>query len=104
MFDNSIIKKTRQMWKLKLGFSLTLLGAVALFGGIGILNKPPTAMNAILIIGGLVVGLSSFIFLIVAIRCPHCRAPWFWQGISGHSSSNWLAWLISRAECPKCKK
>ena len=103
MFDNSIVKKTRQMWKLNLSFILLLLGSASVFWGIRTAETKTNYLTVILIIGGLIISLSSLIFVIVSVRCPNCKAPWFWQGISGQSPSNWLIWLLARTECPKCK-
>ena len=103
MFDNSIVKKTGQMWKLKLAFLLLLIGGASLFYGLRIMTTKPDALVASLIFGGIVVGIASLIFGCLSVRCPNCKAPWLWQGISGQSSGNWLIWLMSRAECPKCK-
>lgn len=103
MFDNSIIKKTGQMWKLYLSFILLLLGVASLFIGIKIAEIKSHSLAAFLVLGGLIVGLSSLIFGIVSVRCPNCKAPWLWQGMSGQSPGNWLIWLMSRTACPKCK-
>jgi len=104
MFDNSIIKKTGQMWKLNLAFMLTILGAASLFYGINIADAQPDSLAVSLVLCGIIVALASLIFGIVSIRCPNCKTPWLWQGISGKSSNQWLIWLLSRTECPKCKK
>jgi len=103
MFDNSIVKRTGQMWKLYLSFILLLLGSASIFGSIISAKTTSYSLMAILIFGGLIVSLSSLIFVIVSVRCPNCKAPWFWQGISGKSPGSWLLWLMSQTECPKCK-
>lgn len=104
MFDNSIIKKSGQMWKLQLSFILIVIGGISLLFGIKMTNTQPDSISISLVFGGIIVSLASLIFGIVSVRCPICKAPWLWLGISGKSSGEWLSWLLSRTECPKCNK
>ncbi len=54
-------------------------------------------------LSGMGIGIVSFIFGCVFIRCPNCKAPWLWLGVSGKNTSEWLHWLLTHSECPKCK-
>ena len=103
MFDNSIITKTKQMWKLKLTFLLAIVGGLALFYGIYMINKdgkPDVVVPFML--GGIVLALGSLVFGSLSVRCPKCKTRWLWEAISKKSSNNWLAWLMAQPVCPSC--
>jgi len=100
MFDESIIKKTKQWWKASLAFWGIILSAAMIFIGLTNLENKEHFISLVLI--GIFIGVLSFIFGCTAIRCPKCNAPWVWLGVSGKSSNEWLHWMLSRSECPKC--
>jgi hypothetical protein len=101
MFENSVIRKTGQLWKMYVFFCGAVIGGLIMFYGLANLenNKIGLAFS----LAGMGAGIISFVFGCVSIRCPKCKAPWLWQGVSGKSSKGWLHWLLSRSECPKCK-
>lgn len=100
MFNESIIKKTKQWWKACLAFWGIILGSTMMFIGLANLENKELFIRLVPI--GIIVGVLSFIFACSAIRCPKCNATWVWLGVSGKSSSEWLHWLLSRSKCPKC--
>jgi hypothetical protein len=102
MFNISIIKKTGQIWKLNVTFLSLMSGSGLLFYGVHIMDTKPYASVAPLVVGGLIIDLASVIFGCLSVRCPHCKARWLWQAVSSQSPGNWLSWLMSRTECPKC--
>lgn len=101
MFDHSIIKKSKQMWKLKLTFLLTIIGGLAFFYGMQMINKDVQPKIVVpFMLGGFVLVLGSFIFASLSVRCPVCKNRWLWESISKKSSNDWLAWLLSYSMCP----
>ena len=72
--------------------------AAAVFGGVKGL-MPPT-MTLALLIPGLVLGIGSFVYQCVSIRCPSCGLRWFW-----HEANHGLAAdarLAHLSACPRC--
>ena len=101
MFEDSVIRKTGQLWKMYLFFWGVVIGGLVMFYGLA--NLGNAEIGFALSLSGMGVGIFSFIFGCVSIRCPKCNARWLWQGVSGKSSKEWLHWLLSHSECPKCK-
>ena len=94
--SSSIVVKTRQAWKLYLGSVLTIICGIAMFKGF------QGAGNPILAVGGMVVGLATFVGTWFTIRCPNCRAPWVWMAVSAKKHNQWAEWLYALKACPKC--
>ena len=100
MFNESIIKKTGQWWKLGLSFFGELLGVVIMFFGLSNLEK--NNLFFILALIGITIGLASFIFFCISIKCPNCKEKWAWLAVSKKNPNKWLNWLITQSKCPKC--
>ena len=101
MFNDSIIKTTGQWWKAVIAFWGITLGGTIMF--IGLANLESRALAMSLVLAGIFIGMISFIFGCVSIRCPRCNAPWVWQGVSEKSHTEWLQWLLNQPKCPKCE-
>jgi hypothetical protein len=103
MFDNSVIKRTGQWWKLVVAFCTMLLGGAAIviaFSTLG--NKKTPEGFSLLMLTGVVVGLFGG-FLGVLVRCPNCHTHWVWSALKGQNAGGWLAWLLSQRNCPACQ-
>lgn len=100
MYEESIIRKTGQRWKLGMAFGGLLIGGVIMFSGLSLLASNQAAVFAVL--GGIGFGVAGFVYGCTAIRCPNCGARWVWLGVSGKSSGQWLNWLLNQSSCPKC--
>ena len=72
-----------------------------MFGGLSMLTTEKTAI--LVVLTGVFLGLSGFVYGCSAIRCPDCGARWLWLGVSGKSAGHWLPWLLNQSNCPKCK-
>ena len=79
MFDNSVIRKTGQWWKLQVFFFGLLGGGVCMAVGVSLMSDHPEVAGALLGGGVLLVGISS-VFGLRAIRCPDCGARWLHAG------------------------
>ena len=100
MFNNSIIKKTGQWWKTNLSFGGTVLGGIVMFYGLANLEK--SNFSVVLALVGIAIGLASFIFACMSIKCPNCNEKLAWYAVSKKSPNKWLNWLITQPKCPKC--
>lgn len=104
MFDNSILKKTKQMWKLNLTLALATISSLVLMYVINHMTEFNAEIGLTLVGITTTTPMLGLVFASLSIRCPSCKAKWFWMGISGQSSNAWLKWLLTRTECPKCSK
>src|SRR5260221_5658223 len=78
-----------QRWKLYVGvFGLAMAGIALLFD-VALANAFSTSRYAPILFGALV-GALSFLWLAVAIRCPHCGLQVFFA--LGIAEMGWLAW------------
>lgn len=102
MYNESIIKKTGQWWKANIFFWGAVVGGTIMF--IGLANLESRALGFSLVLSGIFIGLGTFIYGCVSIRCPNCKSPWVWQGVSGKSHNEWVHWLLKQSKCPNCNK
>ncbi len=49
------------------------------------------------VIAAVSIGVPAF-----SLRCPKCRARWFWLAISQKHAEGWYKWLTTRLTCPVC--
>ena len=101
---SSIIKKSGQSWKMRVSFAGIIISGALMFGGsfIGGTNTQFDFYSLIPI--GALIGMLSFLFAILAIRCPNCKDKWFWRAVSKKDKNNWLIWLENQSNCPECNK
>jgi hypothetical protein len=101
MFEQSLIRASGQWWKALTGFwGVVGSGAIIFIGKA--LMKTSLNVGVLLVLAGVLLGAASFIFGVVSIRCPGCRARWFWIAVSTQPHSDWLAWLLTSRECSRC--
>ncbi len=97
-----ILKKTAQLWKLHLliiGFALA--SVFMIYGFLNIKNLTSETFFYY-VIGGVCLGSCSFLFGVIAIKCPYCSDKWFWSALKDKKSYEWLIFLYSLDSCPKC--
>ena len=102
MFDSSVIRQTKQGWKLIASFGGLCLGAGSLFVAEHFVKRSNAKVWALMMLASIAVSLGSFCFACFTIRCPACKSRWFWDGVRGQSARSWLFWLMSQRTCPKC--
>lgn len=88
MFQDSVIRKSGQWWKIHVSFWGEVIGVLVMFYGLANLENKETAL--VFSLSGMGIGIFSIIYGWVSIRCPKCKAPWLWLGVSGKSSNEWL--------------
>ncbi len=98
----SWIVATGQAWKLYVavaGFTGSLgcftLGLFSLAAGSG--------RSVAWIVCGLFLGAATFVWFVVALRCPHCRAKLVWTMVATRPHSTWVIDLAALEECPVCR-
>lgn len=98
MGSSSIIKRTGQLWKVRLSLCCGLAGiGIMLVGGL-IFTFP------LLLLVGIHLVLGSIVFASVTIRCPVCRASWLWDWTSRTERERLgpVSSLMKLSECPRC--
>ncbi len=91
MLDNSVVKKSGQLWKLIIAVLMLLVGSILpLFESLGV------SMTV-----GTVIALVGYAFGLFAIRCVECRSMWFWEAAK---DASWYSPLFKKSDCPKCHK
>jgi hypothetical protein len=96
MPGDSVIQKSRQVWKIVAGWIGVFAGGIALVGGIQGEGNPTIA------IGGILLGLGSFVAMCLSIRCHRCGARWLWMAVSQQKHLHWWNWLVAQTVCSKC--
>jgi hypothetical protein len=100
MFDRSVIKRTGQWWKAMVAFVTVSAGTVAMFSGLLLMGRHRALVGLVLL--GILVTFSGFIFAVTTIRCPYCGVRWVWRAIAGEGQ--WLKLLLGQSECPACSR
>jgi len=98
----NVISKTGQSWKFRTFFIVLVMSGVSMTYGQFNIETLSNDLFFYFVAGGAFVGLLSFIFACVSIKCPNCGAKWFWSAVSGKGNKEFLFWLNSLSSCPKC--
>lgn len=61
MFDNSIVRKSNQLWKLFLSFTLSTTGFVAMAVGISLSDRDTSIALVYIVLSGICLGILGFI-------------------------------------------
>jgi hypothetical protein len=102
MFNASVIRKTGQWWKLVVSMAATVTGGIGMFVARQEMSASAAWLPLAMMLGGIGLCLGGLVFACVSIRCPRCRAHWFWAAVSRRASGEWLPWLLSHPTCPNC--
>lgn len=100
MFENSVLARTGQLWKVQVGICAVLVGGVALF--YGIVSDTEGGGGLLWIVAGLLLVLGGLAFGCVGVSCPQCGARWVWMAVSQRNVSAYGTWLGSLSSCPMC--
>lgn len=107
MVSTSWLARTRQTWKLAvfsllIAVTLVLIVAFVLavngYLGSGVWGKFKLAVAFVL------VGMSSLVWLCIAIRCPKCGKRPVWGMLRTIDANVWLVSLLAIDRCPSCKQ
>jgi hypothetical protein len=102
MARDSLLSCTGQSWKLLLHWAIGLAycAVLATTEMLWFEGHVSAETRGLLLLGGSFLAIASLVFACIAIRCPVCRARWFWLAIS--KKEDGLRLLFSRPACPKC--
>lgn len=76
MFDRSLIKRSRQLWKVYLGLlAMPLGGLAAIFLGIH-MRRP------VLSVSGVAAAVAGVAWALFSVACPRCEARLLWKAIT----------------------
>jgi endogenous inhibitor of DNA gyrase (YacG/DUF329 family) len=95
-----LIKRSSQYWKVLVSLWGLLMSFAVMVAGI--LFFPEKTLSFLVALAGVVLGVASFLFACLSIRCPSCYTHWVWKAISQEDASKWLVSLMSQTECPTC--
>jgi hypothetical protein len=104
MFDNSAIAKTGQAWKGIAAISVVILGSLIMFAGMLSHSRDQSLAWFSVTLGGMALAALGFAFGCWSIRCPECGSRWLWLAVTKRGVGSWLEWLVSRTQCPTCKR
>ena len=100
--SGSLLKRTNQAWKLRIMYGgLVVAGALMVLGQ-SMSESLTTEQVVAITLSGVLVGLASFAFACLGIRCPKCKSRWLWRAVSTEQSGEWLLSLQSQQSCPAC--
>ncbi len=104
MFDNSVIRRTGQWWKVLLGFwGVGLSGALMIAGIVlGLEFGHESSWFMIMTIVGTFLGLGFFVFLCASVKCPDCGVKWYWAAASKKHAKGWDRHVLLLSTCPAC--
>ena len=102
MFDQSLINRSGQMWKLALGGGLLAAGAgLVLLSAAGFQSSDDSRFFLTLF-SGFALFFLSFVSLIMLVRCPRCQTKLAWRVIAKGSAFNVAGSLLTMVRCPVC--
>ena len=99
---HSILRVTGQMWKFWILPVGSLATATIILGAFILLPTPRNGWYLATIVLGLIVGMISFVFPTVFIRCPVCGTRWLWLAVSKKHDTGWFDWLVTQTRCAVC--
>jgi hypothetical protein len=97
----SALQRSGQTWKLWIISVGVLIGFVVIVFAQVFRNALPEKLFPIEMTFAAFVIAFTFCFTVLSIRCPRCRARWYWLAISKGASTTWID-RITLSTCPIC--
>jgi len=99
--DSNWIVATGQIWKLYIALA-GFLGALACFT-LALYSLTTGGNRFSAFTGsGLFLGAATFLWMTLALRCPHCLVKLVWTMVATRPHSSWLIDLAALDRCPVC--
>jgi len=89
MLNNSVLRRSGQLWKLVIAVLALLVGSFA----------PLYEASGISWTVGSIIAIAGYAFGIVSIRCTSCGVRWFWEAAT---DAGIYGPLFKKPDCPKC--
>jgi hypothetical protein len=89
MFENSVLARTGQLWKVS-------LAVIALVAGSIVPAFPAAGMSWT---AGTVLAIAGYAAGVLFTRCPSCGERWFWTALI---RSELYKPLFTQSDCPSC--
>lgn len=91
MFQNSVITKTSQLWKLYVGVAAVVFGSIA----------PAFEQTGLSWTMGTIIAVAGYGFTLAFTLCPACGQRWFFRALL---YAEIYGPLFKESACPTCKK
>lgn len=91
MFQNSVIRKTGQLWKLYVGIVAMTFGSVA----------PVFEQSGLSWTAGTIIAVVGYVFTLAFVSCPECGQRWFYRAML---YAEMYGPLFGKSQCPACNK
>lgn len=103
---NTWLQSTKQTWKLYVFSALATCGIFSFLGKFFSLEEPfytARFTDLQLSIFTVLFFITSFLWLIISIKCPVCGYRPIWKMLSKEPGSKWGKSLLNLEECPRCE-
>jgi hypothetical protein len=102
MFRNSVISRTGQTWKVCVAFAAMLVAGGGMVYAQWRIHSLSAEQFLLTMLGSVALAFTGLAFAFLFVRCPRCRARWFWMAVRTQPSATWLTWLTTLPRCPTC--
>lgn len=102
-----LISQTKQWWKIYAGISFAVVCGVLVFvalrKGLDPTLSDDSEMWFMVRVFATIAGLVGAAALLGWVRCPQCGKRWVWSALRTQAFDNWLHWVVTLDQCPKCR-
>ena len=98
----SVVWCSGQSWKLWLMVIGAFAAVVIFMVAESFEHSMSGELNVFLLLLGTASAAGAIAYPLIFIRCPMCKARWFWLAITRERAENWFDWLQGLRDCPKC--
>lgn len=102
MFDQSLLKRSGQLWKLVLGGSSIGVGALLVLLCVSGFQSADYTRGLATLFSGFALFFASFAAVIFFVRCPRCHVKLVWRAIAEGNALNVAGSLLTMVRCPRC--
>lgn len=96
MFDNSLIKRSGQFWKLSVSLALSIAGGITIFVALTNVDRLVAAAFTLIAVSGVALGVGGLVAGCLLVKCPQCGEKLLLMSIKGKSVVDWLPlWVRS---------
>ena len=99
MEQTTALQKSGQQWKLYFSAVVMALGILAFYAG---MRAARSGWYTVIAVAGPFVTVGTGIWLMRSVKCPVCRARWYWLAFSRERAENILFGTFVVWECPVC--